>query len=216
MIDDLTTLGTVEPYRMFTSRAEFRLLLRADNADLRLTERGIAAGCVGVQRQRVFTDKKAALEMARSAVSAPAYSPQQLKAHGFSVNMDGVRRSLMDLVAMPDVGWAGACRIVPELADTRPDVVEQIEIEARYRGYIDRQDADIRAFRKDESLTLPAKLEYADIGGLSTEVRTKLAQARPATLGAAARIPGVTPAALTALLRHVKKSPSARLAATAA
>lgn len=216
MIDDLTTLGTVEPYRMFTSRAEFRLLLRADNADVRLTELGVAAGCVGSKRQEAFAEKKRSLQETRDAMLAATFTPQQLKANGFTVNMDGVRRNLIDLLALPGESWETVCRMIPEMKSTRPDVIEQIEIEARYRGYVERQEADIRAFRKDESMSLPASLDYSVVGGLSTEVRTKLAKARPATLGAAARIPGVTPAAVTALLRHVKKSPSARQAATAA
>jgi tRNA uridine 5-carboxymethylaminomethyl modification enzyme len=206
MIDDLTTLGTAEPYRMFTSRAEFRLLLRADNADMRLTERGFAAGCVGAERQAHFIEKRAALDRARSAMLATSFTPQQLKAQGFTVNMDGIRRTVFDLLALPGETWDSVCRVMPELRDTRRDVVEQIEIEARYRGYVERQDADIRAFRRDETMILPSGLDYAQVGGLSTEVRTKLSTARPATLGAAARIPGVTPAALTALLRFVRKA----------
>ncbi len=216
MIDDLTTLGTVEPYRMFTSRAEFRLLLRADNADLRLTGLGIGAGCVGSERQNHFSQKREALDRARRAVAATNFTPQQLKAHGFTVNMDGIRRTIFDLLALPGESWDTVCRVMPELRETRKDVVEQIEIEARYRGYIERQDADIKAFRKDESMTLPANLDYSEVGGLSTEVRTKLAKSRPATLGAASRIPGVTPAALTALLRHVKKGAPLKEAASAA
>lgn len=216
MIDDLTTLGTVEPYRMFTSRAEFRLLLRADNADLRLTERGLAAGCVGSERQAHFNEKRAEMSRARAGMAATNFTPQQLKANGFIVNMDGIRRTVFDLLSLPGENWESICRVMPDLAGVRADVVEQIEIEARYKGYIERQDADIRAFRKDESMSLPANLNYADVGGLSTEVRTKLTHSRPATLGAAARIPGVTPAALTALLRYVRRGVSTREAASAA
>jgi tRNA uridine 5-carboxymethylaminomethyl modification enzyme len=216
MIDDLTTLGTAEPYRMFTSRAEFRLLLRADNADLRLTEKGIAAGSVGSSRARHFAKKRDDLKRVRAAMADISFTPPQLHALGFKVNMDGIRRTVFDLLSLPDESWASVCRVMPELADVRADVVEQIEIEARYRGYVDRQDADIKAFRKDEAMTLPASIDYADIGGLSTEVRTKLAKARPATLGAAARIPGVTPAALTALLRHVKRGSPAKAASASA
>lgn len=205
MIDDLTNLGTSEPYRMFTSRAEFRLLLRADNADLRLTERGMTAGSVGSERARAFTEKRQALEEIRSLIKTINYTPPQLKAMGFDVNMDGVRRSLMDLLSLPGQSWQSLSKIHPEISDTRADVIEQIEIEARYKGYIDRQDADVRAFRKDEGLSLSTDLDYSQIGGLSTEVRNKLSNARPTTLGAASRIPGVTPAAITALLRHVKK-----------
>jgi tRNA uridine 5-carboxymethylaminomethyl modification enzyme len=212
MVDDLTTLGTSEPYRMFTSRAEFRLLLRADNADLRLTEKGIAAGSVGRARERHFREKQAALAKTRAAMTATTYTPPQLSGLGFKVNMDGIRRSVFDLLSLPGESWDSVCRVMPELRQVRPDVVEQIEIDARYRGYIERQDADIRAFRKDESMRLPLDLDYGRVGGLSTEIRLKLSQARPATLGAAARIPGVTPAALTALLRHVRKPSPVRAA----
>ncbi|MDX2224695.1 MAG: tRNA uridine-5-carboxymethylaminomethyl(34) synthesis enzyme MnmG [Rhodospirillaceae bacterium] len=205
MIDDLTSLGTAEPYRMFTSRAEFRLLLRADNADLRLTDRGISAGCVGPQRQRAFATKKAALARARGAMASTSFTPPQLAALGFEVNQDGVRRSQLDVLAMPGMSLAKLRQIWPELEDVSPAIAEQLEIEARYRGYVDRQEADIKAFRKDESLELLQNLDYGAIGGLSNEVRQKLALAQPRTLGAAARIPGVTPAALTALLRHVRK-----------
>jgi tRNA uridine 5-carboxymethylaminomethyl modification enzyme len=216
MIDDLTTLGTAEPYRMFTSRAEFRLLLRADNADLRLTEKGIEAGSVGSNRALQFSQKRDDLKRVRAAMGDVTFTPPQLHALGFKVNMDGIRRTVFDLLSLPDESWASVCRVMPELGGVRADVVEQIEIEARYRGYVERQDADIKAFRKDEAMALPANIDYSDVGGLSTEVRTKLAKARPATLGAAARIPGVTPAALTALLRHVRRGSPAKAASASA
>ncbi len=206
MVDDLTTLGTAEPYRMFTSRAEYRLLLRADNADLRLTEKGIAAGCVSAVRESHFRAKKQALDEARNSLTSLNFSPNQLAVKGLVVNRDGVRRSGLDLLAMPDVTWQRLRALVPELPAFRRDVEEQLEIDGRYAGYVGRQEADIRAFRKDESLRLPADLDYAQIGGLSTEVRQKLIAAQPVTLGAAARIPGVTPAALTALLKYVNRA----------
>jgi tRNA uridine 5-carboxymethylaminomethyl modification enzyme len=206
MVDDLTTLGTVEPYRMFTSRAEYRLLLRADNADLRLTEKGIAAGCVDGPRQTHFRAKKAALEEARGMLKSLNFSPNQLADKGLVVNRDGIRRSGLDILSMPEMNWERLRALVPELPPFRADVEEQLEIDGRYAGYVGRQEADIRAFRKDESLHLPADLDYALIGGLSTEVRQKLTAARPVTLGAAARIPGVTPAALTALLKYVNRA----------
>ena len=205
MVDDLTTRGTIEPYRMFTSRAEYRLKLRADNADLRLTDKGLAAGCVGPERAAAFTAKKDALTQAQARLDSLVTTPAALAAKGFKVNQDGVRRSAFDLLAYPDVGWAQLEALWPELATIRPDVREQLEIEGRYAGYMERQEADIRAFRRDEALVLPENLDYGTIGGLSTEVRQKLAAAKPATLGAASRIPGVTPAALTALLRHVHR-----------
>lgn len=206
MVDDLTTLGTSEPYRMFTSRAEYRLVLRADNADLRLTEKGLAAGCVGAARQSHFAAKSAALEYARKYMKNIQFTPSELADRGLVVNRDGQRRSGLDLLAMPEMTWARLRDLQPETPPFRKDVEEQLEIDARYAGYVDRQEADVRAFRKDEALRLPAGLDFDAIGGLSTEVRLKLKAARPITLGAAARIPGVTPAALVALLKFVNRA----------
>lgn len=208
MVDDLTTRGTVEPYRMFTSRAEYRLKLRADNADLRLTDLGVAAGCVGSERAAVFTEKKDALAKAKAHLDGLVVTPTSLAARGYKINQDGVRRSGFDLLSYKDIGWWQLQDLWPELEGVRADVREQLEIEGRYAGYMERQDADIRAFRKDEALALPENLDYAKVGGLSNEVRQKLTDARPATLGAAARLPGITPAGLTALLRHVRKPPT--------
>ena len=205
MVDDLTTLGTVEPYRMFTSRAEYRLLLRADNADQRLTEKGVTAGCVGKQRQAHYQTKKDALAQARTYLLSICLSPKEWGGHGIHVNQDGVRRNCLDILALPSVDMESLDRALPDFPQLRADVVEQLEIEGRYAGYVDRQAADIRAFRKDEALLLPEGLDFDLVGGLSTEVRQKLKLAQPPTLGAAARIPGVTPAALTALLRHVRR-----------
>jgi tRNA uridine 5-carboxymethylaminomethyl modification enzyme len=208
MVDDLTTRGTIEPYRMFTSRAEYRLKLRADNADLRLTDKGIATGCVGSERATAFTAKKDALAQARAHLDSLVATPTALAARGYKVNQDGVRRSGFDLLSYQEIGWWQLQDLWPELEGVRPDVREQLEIEGRYAGYMARQEADVRAFRKDEALMLPESLDYAEIGGLSNEARQKLATSRPQTLGAAARIPGVTPAAVTALLRHVQKPSS--------
>lgn len=205
MIDDLVTLGTQEPYRMFTSRAEYRLLLRADNADLRLTGKGIGIGVVGSERAAVFTAKETALNEARARMSGFNATPKDLKAAGLHVNQDGVRRSALDLFAYQTVTWDTLGTLWPELRDMPPAIAEQLEIEGRYAGYLNRQTTDIAAYRKDEGLSLPDDLDYATVGSLSAEIRLKLANARPATLGAAARIPGMTPAALTALLGHVKK-----------
>jgi tRNA uridine 5-carboxymethylaminomethyl modification enzyme len=206
LIDDLTTLGTSEPYRMFTSRAEYRLHLRADNADQRLTPLGVVAGCVGTERQTAFEEKQAALGRARETALSCAATPNELGKHGFKINQDGVRRTAMDLMAYPDATIDRLTDVWPALAEFTPSVREQLEIEGKYAGYLDRQEPDIRSYRNDESLKLPIDLDYDAIGGLSTEIKTKLAAAQPATLGAAARISGVTPAALTALLGHVKRS----------
>ena len=210
MVDDLTTLGTAEPYRMFTSRAEYRLLLRADNADLRLTEKGVAAGCVGSKRQRHLRTKIKALETARKYMNSKSLSPNEWSAHGIPINQDGVRRTGMDVLASPDIEIAKLAKVFPLFSTFRADVVEQLEIEGKYAGYLGRQEADIRAFRKDEELRIPEGLSFERIGGLSTEVREKLSLAQPTTLGAAARIPGITPAALTALLRHVRRPKTAQ------
>ena len=206
MVDDLTTLGTTEPYRMFTSRAEYRLLLRADNADQRLTEKGVVAGCVGGQRQTHFAAKKAALGFASNYLKNICFTPSELADRGIVINRDGLRRSGLNLLAMPDMTWQRLRDLVPNMPAFRRDVEEQLEIDGRYAGYVDRQEADVRAFRKDEALRLPAGLNFDRVGGLSTEVRQKLKAVQPVTLGAAARIPGVTPAALVALLRFVQRA----------
>ncbi len=205
MVDDLITRGLSEPYRMFTSRAEYRLLLRADNADQRLTGRGIEIGCVGAVRREAFGAKLMALEAARALVRSLSLTPNEAAQHGLSVNRDGQRRTAADLLRYPGIDLGVLSRIWPELSGFTADIAEQIEIDARYAGYIERQEADILAFRKDESLVLPDDIDYDAIGSLSNEIRQKLRAGRPATLGAAARISGVTPAALIALLRHVKR-----------
>ncbi len=205
LIDDLITRGTNEPYRMFTSRAEYRLLLRADNADQRLTPKGLAVGCVGSRRRDLFGAKETALTAGRALIRALQATPAELVRLGIAVNQDGVRRSAADLLRYPDIDLSVLARVWPDLGEIPSDVGEQLEIDGKYAGYLDRQEADIRAFRKDEALDLPDDLDVDAIGSLSTEIRTKLRQVRPATLGAAARIPGMTPAALVALLRHVKR-----------
>lgn len=205
LIDDLTTRGATEPYRMFTSRAEYRLKLRADNADQRLTDLGSDLGLVGEKRRAVWGQKKAKLEAARALVQGLVATPNELEAHGIGINKDGKRRSVPDLLSYPDIDWEQLEIVWPELAGITGEIREQIEIDALYAGYMDRHEADIAAFRKDEALKLPADLDYAKVGSLSNEVRQKLETAKPETLGAAARIPGVTPAAVVALLRHVKR-----------
>jgi tRNA uridine 5-carboxymethylaminomethyl modification enzyme len=205
LIDDLITRGTSEPYRMFTSRAEYRLLLRADNADLRLTPKGIAAGVVGSARAAAFAAKMAALEAGRALMDRLEATPDALRGQGIAANRDGVRRSAFDLLRQPDVAWAQLVAVWPELDGLAPAVAEQLEIEGRYAGYLERQEADIAAFRRDEGAAIPSDLDFAQVGGLSTEIRTKLTQARPATLGAAGRIAVVTPAALVAILAYIKR-----------
>jgi len=213
LIDDLVTRGADEPYRMFTSRAEFRLRLRADNADQRLTERGIAAGCVGGARARAYAEKARLLAEARALAVSLRLTPTEARRRGLQVNCDGAPRTAADLLAYPGVTLARLAAIWPALGRLRADIAEQIEIDARYARYLARQEADVIAFRRDEALALPEDLDYGRVAGLSVEVREKLSRARPATLGAAARIPGVTPAALTALLRYVRRgAPTARSA----
>ncbi len=205
MIDDLVTRGVTEPYRMFTSRAEFRLRLRADNADQRLTGRGVALGVVGSARAQVFHVKQAALADAREAARNLTLTPAEAGRAGFRVNPDGQRRNLLQLLAYRDIGFAELAQLWPQIGDWAPEIREQVEFDAAYAGYLDRQDADVEAFRRDEQLTLPPQLDYARVGGLSNEARERLAAVRPATLGQAARIEGVTPGAITALLAHVRR-----------
>jgi len=209
LIDDLVTRGVTEPYRMFTSRAEFRLLLRADNADQRLTAKGEALGVVGSARAQAFGRKAAALAEARSLAASLTLTPSEAEKAGLPVKADGQRRSLSELLAYPTIGFEDLARVWPQIAAWPAVVREQVEIDAGYAGYLDRQAADVAAFRRDEDLTLPAGLDYGSVGGLSNEAREKLAGVRPLTLGQAARIEGVTPGALTALLAHVRRRAAA-------
>ncbi len=205
MIDDLVTRGVTEPYRMFTSRAEFRLSLRADNADQRLTDLGLALGCVGVSRETSHRAKSEALIQARAEAASLTLTPTQAEKAGLPVRADGQRRNLTQLLAYPTIGFEDLKQIWPQIAEWRADVREQVEIDAAYSGYMDRQAVDAAAFRKDENLRLPPGLDYGAIGALSNEVREKLKTVQPATLGQAARIEGVTPGALTALLAYVRR-----------
>jgi tRNA uridine 5-carboxymethylaminomethyl modification enzyme len=205
MIDDLVTRGVTEPYRMFTSRAEFRLSLRADNADQRLTAKGVELGIVGSRRAAVFRAKAAALQIARARAAELTLTPAEAARAGLPVKADGQRRNLSQILAYPTITFDDLARIWPQIADWTPAVREQIEIDASYAGYLDRQAADAAAFRRDEDLRLPGDLDYASVGGLSNEVRDKLNAVKPLTLGQAARIEGVTPGALTALLAHVRR-----------
>jgi tRNA uridine 5-carboxymethylaminomethyl modification enzyme len=205
MIDDLVTRGVTEPYRMFTSRAEYRLTLRADNADQRLTDRGIAIGCVGAERRRRHQKKISALTAARDFARSVSLTPDAAERHGLALNRDGRRRSAFELLSHPNIGIAQLGAIWPELADLPAKIAGQLEIDAKYEVYLSRQAADIAAYRRDESLQLPESLDYSQLPGLSNEVRQKLAAARPATIGQAARMDGITSAALTLLVAHLKR-----------
>ncbi len=206
LIDDLVTRGVTEPYRMFTSRAEYRLTLRADNADLRLTARGEALGLVGSVRGGALHVKRRLLEEARRRAGEFGLTPAEAARHGVQVNQDGRRRNVFDLLALPGITLKNLAGFWPEAGALRPDIAEQLEFEALYAGYLGRQEADILAFKKDETLRLPADLPYASIKGLSHEVRSRLEEARPATLGQAGRIEGVTPASLAVLLAWLRKN----------
>jgi tRNA uridine 5-carboxymethylaminomethyl modification enzyme len=208
MIDDLVTRGVTEPYRMFTSRAEYRLTLRADNADQRLTPQGIAIGCIGTERQRRFAAKLADLERVRALARALSVTPNEAERHGLSLNRDGQRRTAFELLSYPNVGTAHVARIWPEFATLDPKIAEQLEIDAKYAVYLDRQAADVAAFRRDEGLALPDDLDYATMTALSWEVRHKLQSIRPRTIGQAGRIDGITPAALTLLAAHIRRNGS--------
>ena len=205
LIDDLITRGVTEPYRMFTSRAEYRLALRADNADQRLTQKGIEAGCVGSDRARVFHVKHLALEKARATLQDVSASPAKAAQAGWSVNQDGRVRTAWEYLSYKDIGMAEISAMWPDVANIDPDIARQVEIEALYAAYLDRQAEDVAALRRDEGLMIPVDIDYAAIGGLSNEVRQKLESVRPETLGQAGRVEGVTPGALTALLGHVRR-----------
>jgi tRNA uridine 5-carboxymethylaminomethyl modification enzyme len=199
MIDDLISRGVTEPYRMFTSRAEFRLSLRADNADERLTPKGIASGCVGEARRAVFERRMTALDQGRRALATISVTPHEAAAAGFAVNADGVRRDGLELLALPDVTLARLAVFEPTLAEIDAQVATRLEADARYAEYVARQDREIAALRRDEAVELPEDLNYRDISGLSTEIAEKLTKVRPSSLGQAGRLEGMTPAAMVIL-----------------
>jgi tRNA uridine 5-carboxymethylaminomethyl modification enzyme len=204
MIDDLVTRGITEPYRMFTSRAEYRLTLRADNADQRLTDKGIALGCVGSARSSRHAAKMAALEVAKGLAKSLTITPNEAARHGLSLNRDGHRRSAFELLAYPEIEWGALHAIWPELSAIDPGIAVHLEIDAKYDVYLKRQTADVDAFRRDESLIL-AGIDYADVPGLSNEARAKLQAAQPRTVGQAGRLDGMTPAALGILAAYLRR-----------
>ncbi|HEY8031094.1 MAG TPA: tRNA uridine-5-carboxymethylaminomethyl(34) synthesis enzyme MnmG [Methylocella sp.] len=210
MIDDLVMKGVSEPYRMFTSRAEYRLSLRADNADQRLTEWGIALGCVGVERRRAFASKGAALSRARALLESLSLTPNEARKHGLKVNCDGTRRTAFELLALPGVSIGSLRAVWPELGGIAPKDAAQIEIDAKYAVYLDRQTKDIEAFRRDEALTIPDDVDYARLPGLSNEIRARLDLIRPRTMGQAGRIEGMTPAAMTLLAAKLRRAGAGR------
>lgn len=213
MIDDLITRGVSEPYRMFTSRAEYRLTLRADNADFRLTPKGIELGLVGSRRAQIFSATLSDVSAAKAFATSTMITPREALLAGLPVNQDGRRRSVLELIGHAQIGFEALKPLVPALTSLSSRARDQLEIDAVYAGYLDRQQADIVAFRRDEDLLLPSGLDYHGIGGLSNEAREKLVAVQPTTLGQASRIEGMTAGALTALLAHVKKMGGARVRA---
>ena len=205
MIDDLITKGAPEPYRMFTSRAEYRLLLRADNADQRLTDRGLAIGCVGSVRKTAWQTKSADLQAARSMLETSSQPAKAVAAAGLPSPRDGAARSAADLLTLESIGIAEILPLWPALEAISPRLHSQLEADYRYAGYVDRQQADIDALRRDEAVTIPAQIDFAAVGGLSAESKDILRRFQPETIGHANRLPGLTPAAVVAVLRHIKR-----------
>ncbi|WP_341988141.1 tRNA uridine-5-carboxymethylaminomethyl(34) synthesis enzyme MnmG [Azorhizobium sp. AG788] len=210
MVDDLVTRGVSEPYRMFTSRAEYRLTLRADNADQRLTARGLALGLVGAERAAVFGARMGALDGARDRARAVSITPNEAAKHGLAINHDGQRRTAFDLLAYPDIGLPEIAKLWPEFAGLAPAIAAQLEIDAKYAVYMDRQAADIATLRRDEDLLLPETLAYEGLPGLSNELKAKLARVRPRTIGQAGRMEGMTPAALALLVTYARRQGAVR------
>ena len=210
MIDDLVTRGVTEPYRMFTSRAEFRLRLRADNADQRLTPMGENIGCVSAVRSRLHSNKNNKLSSLANVLSQKTLTPREAERNGIEINRDGRRRTAFEILSYPGMGFARLAEIWPELRETEPAIAAQIEIDARYSSYVKRQEVDVAALKKDEAVAIPASFDYATLPGLKAELRQKLAHRQPATLAQASRIEGMTPAALMLILSAVKKQTTAR------
>ncbi|GLK81583.1 tRNA uridine-5-carboxymethylaminomethyl(34) synthesis enzyme MnmG [Methylopila turkensis] len=212
MVDDLVTRGVTEPYRMFTSRAEYRLSLRADNADLRLTARGETLGCVGTTRSAAFAVKAGRLAAATAIARSLSLTPNEAESFGVAVNRDGRRRSAFDLLSLPDVGTDVLARIWPAFREIDAATLAQLEIEASYAVYLDRQETDVRRYRSEEAAAIPADIDYADLPGLSAELQAKLKAVAPRTLGQAGRIEGMTPAALTLIAARARRAGAGKVA----
>ncbi|MBB3020997.1 tRNA uridine 5-carboxymethylaminomethyl modification enzyme [Microvirga lupini] len=208
LVDDLITRGVSEPYRMFTSRSEYRLSLRIDNVDERLTGKGLEIGCVGSEREAHFRHAQDEIRSTRQRLQILALTPQEAARHGLELNQDGIRRSAYQLLSYPNIGWSDLLRIWPDLASVSASVRERLETDATYAVYLDRQQADIAAYRRDESVVLEEGIDFRGLPGLSNEIKAKLDLVRPKTIGQAARIEGITPAALTLLAAHARKVPA--------
>ncbi len=206
MIDDLITLGANEPYRMFTSRSEYRLSLRADNADMRLTEKGRSVGCISSERHKVFVDKKHLVDVSRETLKRKSLTPNEAKHYNLAINMDGIRRTAYELLNYSGIRFEALCQIWPEMASIPASVVEDLKTEVLYSSYLERQEMDIASFKKEEEMLIPEGLDYDRLPSLSTEIKTKLKRIQPATIGAASRIQGVTPASIITLMAHIKRS----------
>jgi len=214
MIDDLVTRGVSEPYRMFTSRAEFRLKLRADNADQRLTALGLTLGCVGAKRAKVFAQKEKSLSDGMRSLNQLSLTPTEAARHGLAVNRDGRRRTAFELLSLPDVDFARLAKVWPEhLARMDTGIAAQLQTDARYASYVRRQDEDVAALKRDEAIHIPADFDYAVVSGLSAELTGKLTRQKPSTIAQAGRLEGMTPAALLLLLAHLKAASGARRSA---
>ncbi|MEK9741799.1 MAG: FAD-dependent oxidoreductase, partial [Pelagibacteraceae bacterium] len=205
MVDDLVTKGVAEPYRMFTSRAEYRLTLRADNADIRLSPMAIKLGCLGKERIKNFKDKQDSINKVKVSLSKVYLTPNQAKKHDISISMDGVKRNGIELMGYKGVNYSKLREIFAELPESEEDVINHIKIDNHYKGYYSKQDADIKKFKKDEALKIPENIDYDKISGLTAEVKKKLMLIKPETFGQALRMEGMTPAAINLLLAYTKR-----------